>query len=330
MNKINKLFVTILAGAILTSSVSAQSISLTNIFGGDADTAGKDVISFDKDWNKKEMSFGDRVQFDLSSEKVDSRIRLDLATTALDGKNSTLRLRGYFAYKPWEFLNIIAGNNFFSKYAVSTAQLLAVDDYVNHGKLCDDNGLGVLFNFADLTVAASIAAEGRLNLNLGATYKIKDIASFGVTVQDVTTEALSFGLYAGLLAVDNLKLNAGYIYNYNNSSYITPAKNVAQLSAAYNFTDLGLGLFADVQVSIAENISVFSAVRATYKVTSNASLNAKVTANIDSDTVKVVAYPFADIKIPLGTIRTGVRVNISKDGYTGLSLPLSWTYKFSK
>lgn len=203
MNKINKLFVTILAGATLTSSVSAQSILLTNIFGGDADTAGKDVISFDKDWNKKEMSFGDRVQFDLSSEKVDSRIRLDLATTALDGKNSTLRLRGYFAYKPWEFLNIIAGNNFFSKYAVSPAQLLAVDDYVNHGKLCDDNGLGVLFNFADLTAAASIAAEGRLNLNLGATYKIKDIASFGVTVQVVTTEALSFGLYAGLLAVDN-------------------------------------------------------------------------------------------------------------------------------
>ncbi len=331
MNRMNKLFVSILAGAALSGSLSAQSVSLTNIFGGNTDnTAAKDLISFDKDWNKNDMSFGDRIQFDLSSEKLDSRIRLDLAAPTLDGKNTTLRLRGYVAYKPWEFLHVIAGNNFFSKYAVSSAQLLAVDDYVNYGKLCDDNGLGFLFNFGDLTVAASIAAESRLNLNAGATYKIKDVASFGVTVQDFTTDAISFGVYAGLLAVENLKLNAGYIYNYNNSSYISPAKNVAQLSAGYNFNDLGLGLFADVQVGLAENIPVFGAVRATYKVSQNVTLNAKITANINSSEIKVTAYPFADIKIPLGTIRTGVRVNVTQDGYAGLSLPLSWTYKISK
>ena len=115
-----------LVSAVLAGGAFAQSISLTNTFGGDTDNIGSngEFISINKDGTKETTSsIGDRIQLDVSSEKVDARVRLDLAAPTfkfndsdsgkIDGKNTTVRLRGYVDYKPWTWLHLNAGNYFF-------------------------------------------------------------------------------------------------------------------------------------------------------------------------------------------------------------------------
>ena len=80
---INKKIKTIIAATVALSAFTALSaadtISLTNTFGGDNDKlSGKDFISFDKDGNKTDTHISDRVQLDLASKYIDSRLRLDI------------------------------------------------------------------------------------------------------------------------------------------------------------------------------------------------------------------------------------------------------------
>ena len=61
-----------LVSAVLAGGAFAQSISLTNTFGGDTDNIGSngEFISINKDGTKETTSsIGDRIQLDVSSEK---------------------------------------------------------------------------------------------------------------------------------------------------------------------------------------------------------------------------------------------------------------------
>ncbi len=328
----------------------AQSISVTNTFGGNSDnTAASDLLTFDKDFNRAEMNVADKVQFDFSSDKVDSRIRFDFAIPKVDGKNASVRLRGYFGYKPFDFLTIAAGNNFFAKYAISSAQLFAAGDYTQYGKLTDTDGAGLIFNFSGLKVAAALASDSRVNLNFGASYEIKDLAAFGATAQDVTEDSRSLSIFASLLAVENLSLDAGYTYNYANTSYLGSTQHEVQLSGGYNFSDAGLALYADLQLGLnkvlgngskaeylldddarALPIPLYAGISASYDFSDaiSASLSGSIKMLPEGQgSLEAEVYPAFDLNTGFGTVSTGVRVGFDNDGFAGLSIPLSWQYK---
>lgn len=347
-----KVWLSALAGIVLASGVSAQSITLTNIFGGDADNLySNDFITLTKDddgnLNKPDVNVADRLQLDFKGDKILGRVRLEGKTGTVNGKNSELRVRGFIGFNPWEFLTIAGGNSFFSKYSLSAAYLAASDDQESHGNLLDNDGAGVIFNFAGLKIAGGVAAESRLNLNLAASYDIKDVVSLGFTFQDVTTEAFSFAGYAGLNAVEDLILNVGYIYNHE-GGYLASAEQAVQVSAGYTFKDIGLTLLGDFQTGLSkksaknnvggyteyDRVPLYTKVVAGISPLDNLNVSLAFTlANAYDDKVKadVVTYsfyPYIDYDTGLGTIRTGARFNFKDSDFSGIDIPLSWTYKF--
>lgn len=349
-----KVWLSALAGIVLASGVSAQSITLTNIFGGDDDNLYSDdfiQLTKDKDGNlnKVNVNVADRLQLDFKGDKILGRVRLEGKTNTTDGKFSSasdggadLRIRGFIGFNPWEFLTIAGGNSFFSKYSLSAAYLAASDDQESHGNLLDTNGAGVIFNIAGLKIAGGVAAESRLNLNFAASYDIKDVVSFGFTFQDVTTEAFSFAGYAGLNAVEDLILNVGYIYNHEGGDYLASAEQAVQFSAGYTFKDIGLTLLGDFQTGLSKKSAKDK--DGVYKELDRVPLYTKVVAgispldNLDVSLAFTLAsansataysfYPYIDYNTGLGTIRTGVRFNLEDSDFTGIDIPLSWTYKF--
>ena len=362
-----KVWLSALAGIVLASGVSAQSITLTNIFGGDADNLySNDFITLEKDddgnLNKGNVNVADRLQLDFKGDKILGRVRLEAKTGTVNGKFSKalqegtlfdkdgttdLRIRGFVGFNPWEFLTIAGGNSFFTKYSLSAAYLAASDDQESHGNLLDTNGAGVIFNIAGLKIAGGVAAESRLNLNLAAAYDIKDVVSLGFTFQDVTTEAFSFAGYAGLNAVEDLILNVGYIYNHE-GGYLASAEQAVQFSAGYTFKDIGLTLLGDLQLGLTKNgakdkdgiyteydrVPLYTKVVAGISPLDNLDVSLAFTlSNAYDDKVKadVVAYsfyPYIDYDTGLGTIRTGARFNFKDSDFSGIDIPLSWTYKF--
>ena len=355
-----KVWLSALAGIVLASGVSAQSITLTNIFGGDADNLySNDFIKLEKDddgkLNKGNVNVADRLQLDFKGDKILGRVRLEAKTgtvngklaTNFDTKDSDIRIRGFIGFNPWEFLTIAGGNSFFSKYSLSAAYLAASDDQESHGNLLDTDGAGVIFNIAGLKIAGGVAAESRLNLNFAASYDIKDVVSLGFTFQDVTTKAFSFAGYAGLNAVENLILNVGYIYNHE-GGYLASAEQAVQFSAGYTFKDIGLTLLGDFQTGLSKKSAKDK--DGVYKELDRAPLYTKVVAGISpldnldvslaftlsnaydkdevADVVKYSFYPYIDYDTGLGTIRTGARFNFKDSDFSGIDIPLSWTYKF--
>ena len=347
-----KVWLSALAGIVLASGVSAQSITLTNIFGGDADNLySKDFITLEKDedgnLNKGNINVADRLQLDFKGDKILGRVRLEGKTGTVNGKNSELRVRGFVGFNPWEFLTIAGGNKFFTKYSLSAAYLAASDDQESHGNLLDNDGAGVIFNFAGLKIAGGVAAESRLNLNLAASYDIKDVVSLGFTFQDVTTEAFSFAGYAGLNAVEDLILNVGYIYNHE-GGYLASAEQAVQFSAGYTFKDIGLTLFGDLQLGLTKNgakdkdgkyaeydrAPLYTKVVAGISPLDNLDVSLAFTLSnayddkVKADVVKYSFYPYIDYDTGLGTIRTGARFNFKDSDFNSIDIPLSWTYKF--
>ena len=355
-----KVWLSALAGIVLASGVSAQSITLTNIFGGDDDNLYSDdfiQLTKDKDGNlnKVNVNVADRLQLDFKGDKILGRVRLEAKTgtvngklaTNFDTKDSDIRIRGFVGFNPWEFLTIAGGNSFFTKYSLSAAYLAASDDQESHGNLLDTNGAGVIFNIAGLKIAGGVAAESRLNLNLAASYDIKDVVSLGFTFQDVTTEAFSFAGYAGLNAVEDLILNVGYIYNHE-KGYLVSAEQAVQVSAGYTFKDIGLTLLGDLQLGLTKNGAKDKDGK--YAEYDRAPLYTKVVAGISpldnldvslaftlsnaydkdevADVVKYSFYPYIDYDTGLGTIRTGARFNFADSDFNSIDIPLSWTYKF--
>ena len=355
-----KVWLSALAGIVLASGVSAQSITLTNIFGGDADNLySGDFITLEKDddgnLNKGNVNVADRLQLDFKGDKILGRVRLEAKTgtvngklaTNFDTKDSDIRIRGFVGFNPWEFLTIAGGDSFFTKYSLSAAYLAASDDQESHGNLLDTNGAGVIFNFAGLKIAGGVAAESRLNLNLAASYDIKDVVSLGFTFQDVTTEAFSFAGYAGLNAVEDLILNVGYIYNHE-GGYLASAEQAVQFSAGYTFKDIGLTLLGDLQLGLTKNgakdkdgkyagydrVPLYTKVVAGISPLDNLDVSLAFTLSNAydkdevADVVKYSFYPYIDYDTGLGTIRTGARFNFKDSDFTGIDIPLSWTYKF--
>lgn len=364
---------TLIGGAALLLAVSLASadISLSSTFGGNEDNIwGNDFMS----WSRKDddpattdrdesdefessvANVSERLQLDYSSEKIDGRLRLEFnANNKINGKNAPVRLRGFARFAPVEQIQFAAGNDFFTKYGVSAAYLAAADDTYSSGKMAE-SGLAFTAKFNTFKFVANWAGDSqvdnldKLGLNFGADFVIPDTVKIGTTLKNITSDDRTFGIFAGLGSVENLVLNAGYIYNAND---VFPAKHALQASAAYTFKDAGINVAADV-VSVLTNEFVkdgeteeyknsdgdkvypfYTRVAASYSATENLKVkgDVKLSTLLGEDySTETVVYPSVEYKLPkkMGSVQAGVRFTFQdlKDngGLQKFSIPLCWKW----
>lgn len=364
---------TLIGGAalLLAASLASADISLGSTFGGNEDNIwGNDFMS----WSRKDddpattdrdesdefessvANVSERLQLDYSSEKIDGRLRLEFnANNKIDGKNAPVRLRGFARFTPVEQIQFAAGNDFFTKYGVSAAYLAAADDTYSSGKMAE-SGLAFTAKFNTFKFVANWAGDSqvdsldKLGLNFGADFVIPDTVKIGTTLKNITSDDRTFGIFAGLGSVENLVLNAGYIYNAND---IFPAKHALQVSAGYTFKDAGINVAADV-VSVLTNEYVkdgeteeyknsdgdkiypfYTRVAASYSATENLKVkgDVKLSTLLGEDySTETVVYPSVEYKLPkkMGSVQAGVRFTFQdlKDngGLQKFSIPLCWKW----
>ena len=365
-----KIMVTVAASILVCSIISAQSLKLVNTFGGDSDsTGGSDLFTYDnlKDENGKYKNdytnttrVSDRLQLDVSDKKFDARLRTEIAATKLNGKESTIRFRGYGRFKPVDQFNLIAGNEFFTKVPVNAGYLIASDDYpkyarilqngfgaVSNWKLADDGSMKISFAGGLKGTDSSLNDKDKRGLDFGFNFDVRDLVSLGGSFQNATGNQLSAAAFVGLKAIENLTLNAGYIYNCTDTDFISKsAKNAISLSAGYDFTDMGLFLGADIVSGISNeyldngdtkkyqkndsDLTPFQTkIRISYKLDESVEVGAKAKVSMmigDSDSRKTEIYPNIAYKLSnnFGTISTGVRVTMDSSDIATISIPLTW------
>lgn len=364
---------TLIGGAalLLAASLASADISLSSTFGGNEDNIwGNDFMS----WSRKDddpattdrdesdefessvANVSERLQLDYSSEKIDGRLRLEFnANNKINGKNAPVRLRGFARFTPVEQIQFAAGNDFFTKYGVSAAYLAAADDTYSSGKMAE-SGLAFTAKFNTFKFVVNWAGDSqvdsldKLGLNFGADFVIPDTVKIGTTFKNITSDDRTFGIFAGLGSVENLVLNAGYIYNAND---VFPAKHALQASAAYTFKDAGINVAADV-VSVLTNEFVkdgeteeyknsdsdkvypfYTRVAASYSATENLKVkgDVKLSTLLGEDySTETVVYPSVEYKLPkkMGSVQAGVRFTFHdlKDngGLQKFSIPLCWKW----
>lgn len=364
---------TLIGGAalLLAASLASADISLSSTFGGNEDNIwGNDFMS----WSRKDddpattdrdesdefessvANVSERLQLDYSSEKIDGRLRLEFnANNNINGKNAPVRIRGFARFTPVEQIQFAAGNDFFTKYGVSAAYLAAADDTYSSGKMAE-SGLAFTAKFNTFKFVANWAGDSqvdnldKLGLNFGADFVIPDTVKIGTTLKNITSDDRTFGIFAGLGSVENLVLNAGYIYNAND---VFPAKHALQASAAYTFKDAGINVAADV-VSVLTNEFVkdgeteeyknsdgdkvypfYTRVAASYSATENLKVkgDVKLSTLLGEDySTETVVYPSVEYKLPkkMGSLQAGVRFTFHdlKDngGLQKFSIPLCWKW----
>ncbi len=318
----------------------------------------------------------ERLQLDYSSEKIDGRLRLEFSNSKhtvtaendagkvtvkdaykidLGGKNGSLRLRGFARFTPVEQIQFAAGNDFFTKYGVSAAYLAAADDTYSSGKMAE-SGLAFTAKFNTLKFVANWAGDSqadnldKLGLNFGADFVIPDTVKIGTTFKNITSDDRTFGIFAGLGSVENLVLNAGYIYNDHDKF---DAKHALQVSAGYTFKDAGINVAADV-VSVLTNEYVkdgeteeyknsdgdkiypfYTRVAASYSATENLKVKGDVKLSTvfgEDYSTETVVYPSVEYKLPkkMGSVQAGVRFTFhdlkENGGLQKFSIPLCWKW----
>lgn len=355
---------------LLAASIASADVTLSSTFGGNEDDIwGDDFMSWSRkaddpattdkdesdDFESSTASTSERLQLDYSSEKIDGRIRLEFNADKLKGTDAPVRLRGFARFTPVEQIQFAAGNDFFTKYGVSAAYLAAADDTYSSGKMAES---GLTFNtkFSGLKLVANWAGDSKvdnidkLGLNFGADWVIPDAVKVGATFKNVTSDDRTIGVFAGLGSVENLVLNAGYIYNDNDKF---AAKHALQASAGYTFKDAGIKVSADVISALTnEYISngeteeyknsdgdkiypFYTRAAASFAVTENVSVKGDVQLSTvfgQDNSTETVVYPSVSYKLPkkMGSVSAGVRFTFQdlKDngGLQKFSIPLCWKW----
>lgn len=369
-----KIVSVMLAGVLLCGALNAQSIKVTNTFGGDSDNiSGSDLFVFENQKDEEgsyENEFGnktrvsDRLQLDASVSKFDSRIRIEFNATKLNGKDSTVRFRGYGRFKPVDQFQLIAGNDFFTKVPVDAGYLVASDDYPKYARILQ-NGFGAISGWTfgeekniNLTIASGLKGADdtfldmdSLGFDAGLNFGIKNVFSAGASFQNMTGNNFSVAAFAGLNSVENLTLNAGYIYNATDTDFITkPAKNALSVTVGYNFKKIGLFASADVISALGNEyiddgetkdykdgnddlIPFLSKMNVSYKISDSVTVGtkAKIAAMLgERDSTQTEIYPNVTYTLPkkLGSITSGVRLSFDADKLAKFAIPLSWKCTF--
>ena len=361
-----KLWLALALAAFSAAALGAQSFTLTNIFGGDADDiADEDFIAFNRNegggYSTGGVAVSDRLQLDFASEKLDGRLRLEYQSgqvngrLGLDGAGSLLggaRFRGYARFRPVQWIGFAAGNEFFTKYAVAGSYLAAADDNAKDARMAE-NGIAAIAEVAGLRVlanfgGASFTAGEEATLNFGFDYNILDVATIGAAFKSVLNDDFSAAAYAGLTAVEGLTFNVGFLYNATDDDFLAGASKMAiSLSAGYEFASLGLGVFVDLASGLSCEyiedgetrsyddgaVPMLVRGRIAYNVTDAFSVNLDGAFRMmlgSGDAPEMVFYPYAAYSLAdFGAIKAGIRFNVEDGALASFSIPLAWEYKFS-
>ena len=349
-----KIVSAMLAGMMVCCALNAQSIKVVNTFGGDEDsTGGSDLFTFENQKNddgtyknkyENKTRVSNRLQLDGSAGKFDGRVRLEFATTKLNGKESITRLRGYGRFKPVDQFQLIAGNDFSTKVAIDAGYLAASDDNPKYARILQ-SGFGAISNWKfgedkniNLKIAGGVKGADdsfldtkNFGLDAGLNFGMEGVFSAGAAFLNVTSDTPTIGAFAGINAIENLTLNAGYIYNDTDTDYIPViSKNALSLTAGYNFKDLGLFTAADVIFAIGEEKTPFlTKVTVSYNATEDISVGVKAKVSLmlgDNDSVKTELYPNVTYKLAskMGSLTTGVRMNLDTNGLSKIAVPFNW------
>ena len=382
------------------------------------------------------FTLGDELQADFESDYVDARARLDLLYTSADARTPAFLIvpTGFVHVEPVKQFGIIVGNNFYKRFAIPSAYLAAADDTTKWGRLLTDSlgydgnvsitdDIGLYTNGFAMGVTSAwkfgedenvyLKAAGGATIcpsdddtaavDAGVNFGRESGFDLGFTAHGVNNDDRKFGAFAGLPAVRNLVLNAGFYYNFTPSDYLPEArvtrnsgdadqydefkkqssKYALGLTGGYLFEDIGLGIYADVISGLTneyigkikyydsdgnliektttivrgatpvkykdgvakrtdgfthEAVPFYAQLRLTYQIADavQAAFNFKVRTMLrDGDSTWLTFYPRVAITLPskAGTIGAGLRLDMNKaryDGVSGISVPLTYTYKFKK
>ena len=249
------------ACALLAACAFAAKAKLTvkNTAGADLDEVGDyDLVTHtnetdinDDTQRETAFAFGDRLQADYESALVTARARLELLYTSADEAEAKLLFvpSGYAHVMPVPQFGVVAGTNFYKRFAVPSAYLAAADDTTKYGRLLTDslgaehyfgsdsaavfaNGVagGVTSDwllggrgYAKLAGGATVYPDGadtEKAVDFGVNAGVQGAFDAGFTAHNVTEDDRKFGAFVGLTAVPNLILNAHFYYNFTTSDYL--------------------------------------------------------------------------------------------------------------
>ena len=296
-----KKFLTLAFFTLLATLSFAEKAKLTikNTVGADLDEVGEyDAFTHSKETDVNDdtssetaFAFGDQFQADFESSFLTARARLEFLYTSADDALAQFLVvpSGFVHITPIQHFGIIAGNNFYKYFAIPSAYLAAADDTTKYGRLLTDslgeeryfgndtvslfsNGFagGVTSNWTFGSVYAKLAGgatiypdsdEVEKAIDFGINAGLENIFDVGFTAHNITEADRKFGAFAGLTAIPNFILNAGFYYNFTTTDYLPEArvtrsdvdefkkqktKYALGLSTGYEFTGAGLGVYADV------------------------------------------------------------------------------------
>jgi len=252
----------------------AKSYSVTNTFGGSTeDLEGQDLFTLGRTYNPEknvytlnnsDMHVADRIQLEAGNEVIETKIRLDLFNFENvdyeEGVFPGINLKGYGLVNFNDYVSMTAGNGFFSRFEIKAAELFAMDTLPDSGKILR-NGAGIFGTIpfdkkaktklnagAGLEYTSDFSDIKNLKADFGASFIVKKNFSVGVSAHSFTAgEFGKYGIFASKLIGDDIKINAGFIYNNSDKDVLLrETKYSVQLSGKYTNDDLRFQVAADV------------------------------------------------------------------------------------
>ncbi len=252
--------------ALSAFSAAAGKLTIKNTVGSDIDEIGEsDLFTHSKTdgisggtVTENAFVIGEQFQADLETEKVDARLRLELLLDTSDDSPSTFVIApsGFVHYEPIPQFGIIAGTNFYKRFAADSAYLAAADDTTKYGRLITDSlGEDRYFGTESAAIYTNGFAEGLSSdwewtlpggtdaylkaaagatmypdtdefekaVDFGVNAGVKDLFDMAFTAHDGLEDDRKFGAFAGFTGVRNLVLNAGFYYNFTDADYLPEA-----------------------------------------------------------------------------------------------------------
>ena len=346
-----------------TSFIFAQNFTFTNRFGGDSnELEGSDLLSYTG------FNISDQAQLDYSGKYLEGRIRFDIFSPDEDGNLPNFRFRGYGKITPFSYLSLVAGNSFFSKFAIKGGELFALSGTPNYGKIIK-NGIALYSEIpfdekgkTKLKIGSAIESDSIFNtttndiiLDFGFDFVKKGAFSIGASARNILAgEFIKCSLLGGINLGD-FRINSGFIYN-NTDTDLLPKKTRYSVSAGLEYKQKKLPFYAGFDFISGLNSEYLDNGDREVKSYSNGSapfvmagifkyrITDAITAGFrtiyrdfwgTANNMNLEFYPNASWKFAdeLMEVSGGVRVNLTNTSgslITNVSLPLMFTIKLEK
>lgn len=328
-----------------------------------------DIVNIEKDGDEDTDSdfagIKNKTSFEFSSEKVDALLELTfwsakakdpkaedddkyfaVGLTSSDGTDYGYDFGdSYIEVRPFDIL----GLEFHEKVFTAGSYLPVWDDNVASGNIASDFGLlvrpieGLVIGGGLDFVSVFGHDDYKPVVNFGAEYSA-DAFAVGAAVRDVAdndkldnTDGFTFGVYASLLSVENLVLNAGFAYNDSVGPDVGDVSGkLLTLGATYELDAFHSALdfatnFAD---SDDEEFDFYIAVSAGYNVVETLSLDCAFATALDAESdsdkkadARFQINPSATYGVGNHEFSAGVNFIFGED-YTSVNFPVYWKYSF--